>query len=68
VVEQVGHPGLVVRGAETHPLFQDNVGILAGMLPNARIATLPGVTHLAPFTHPALAATMIAEFVSSTKG
>ena len=38
------------------------------MLPNARIATLPGVTHLAPFTHPALAATTIAEFVSSTEG
>jgi len=39
------------------------------VLPNARITNLPGVTHLAPFTHPAMAAaTMIAEFVSSTKG
>ena len=65
---RVTAPALVVRGAETHPLFQDNVEILAGMLPNARIATLPGVTHLAPFTHPALAATTIAEFVSSTEG
>ena len=38
------------------------------MLPNARITNLPGVTHLAPLTHPAMAATTIAEFVSSTKG
>jgi pimeloyl-ACP methyl ester carboxylesterase len=61
-------PALVVRGAETHPLFHENVEILAGMLPNGRIATLPGVTHLAPLTHPAVVATAIAEFVASVRG
>ena len=30
---KVTAPTLVVRGAETHPLFHENVEILAGMLP-----------------------------------
>jgi pimeloyl-ACP methyl ester carboxylesterase len=62
---KVTAPALVVRGAESHPLFHENVEILAGLLPNARIATLPGVNHLAPITHPGVLATAIAEFVSA---
>jgi pimeloyl-ACP methyl ester carboxylesterase len=61
-------PTLVVRGAESHALFHENVEILVGMLPNARVATLPGVNHLAPFTHPATVGTTIADFVSSGQG
>jgi pimeloyl-ACP methyl ester carboxylesterase len=65
---KVTAPTLVVHGAESHPLFHENVEILAGMVPNARIATLPGVNHLAPLAHPAMLATTIAEFVSSAQG
>jgi pimeloyl-ACP methyl ester carboxylesterase len=35
------------------------------MLPNARIAAIPGVDHLAPLTHPAALAAAIAEFAST---
>jgi pimeloyl-ACP methyl ester carboxylesterase len=62
---KVTAPALLVRGAESHPLFGENVEVLAGMLPDARIVTLPGVNHLAPLTHPAEVAATIAEFVSS---
>jgi pimeloyl-ACP methyl ester carboxylesterase len=65
-------PALLVRGAETRPWFAENVELLAGMLPDARTITLPGVDHLAPLTHPGELASAIERFagraVSATPG
>jgi pimeloyl-ACP methyl ester carboxylesterase len=60
---QVAAPVLLLHGGDTRPWFRENVEILAGMLPNARTAMLPGLNHLGPLTHPAEIALAIAEFV-----
>jgi pimeloyl-ACP methyl ester carboxylesterase len=57
-------PTLVVRGADSRPWFGENVDLLAGMLPDARVVTLPG-DHLSPFTRPGDLAGLIAAFVDS---
>jgi pimeloyl-ACP methyl ester carboxylesterase len=61
---RVAAPALLVRGAASRPWFRENVAVLAEMLPNARIETLPELDHLAPLTHPAELAAAIGEFVS----
>jgi pimeloyl-ACP methyl ester carboxylesterase len=58
-------PVLVVRGARSKPWFAENTALLTDMLPNARPLTLEGVDHLAPLTHPAELARVIAEFVNA---
>lgn len=63
---RVAAPALLICGAESRPWFRENVAILAGMLPDARTQTLPGLDHLAPLTHPAELASAISEFVSRT--
>jgi pimeloyl-ACP methyl ester carboxylesterase len=62
----VSAPTLVARGADSPPWFGENAAILADLLPDARLVTLPGRDHLAPFTHPDDLATVIAGFVDST--
>jgi pimeloyl-ACP methyl ester carboxylesterase len=61
---RVAAPALLLRGAGSRPWFRENVAILAGMLPDARMQTLPELDHLAPLTHPAELASTIGEFVS----
>jgi pimeloyl-ACP methyl ester carboxylesterase len=61
---RVAAPALLLCGAHSRPWFGENVAILAGMLPDARARTLPGLDHLAPLTHPAELAAAIGEFVS----
>jgi pimeloyl-ACP methyl ester carboxylesterase len=61
---RVAAPALLLCGAHSRPWFRENVAILAGMLPDARAQTLPGLDHLAPLTHPAALAAAIGEFVS----
>jgi pimeloyl-ACP methyl ester carboxylesterase len=58
----VTSPTLIARGAESRPWFRENAEILAGLLPGAETVTLPGAGHLAPQTHPAEVASMIADF------
>jgi len=58
---QVTAPVLLLHGSETRPWFRENVEILAGMLPNARTAMLPGLNHLGPLKHPAEIASAIAQ-------
>lgn len=65
---QIGVPVLVVRGARSKPWFAENVALLTDMLPNARPLTLEGADHLAPLTHAADLAAVIADFVSACSG
>jgi pimeloyl-ACP methyl ester carboxylesterase len=59
-------PTLLLYGSETRPWFRENAEILAGLLPNARTASLPGRNHVAPLTHPAELAAAIARFIRQT--
>jgi pimeloyl-ACP methyl ester carboxylesterase len=56
-------PTLVVLGTESRPWFRENCEILAGMVPDAEMVTLPGADHLGPQTHPGELAAAIAGFV-----
>ncbi|TWF77273.1 pimeloyl-ACP methyl ester carboxylesterase [Pseudonocardia hierapolitana] len=58
-------PTLIAHGAESRPWFHENAEILAGLLSGAESITLPGAGHLAPQTHPAEAASVIADFARS---
>jgi pimeloyl-ACP methyl ester carboxylesterase len=60
---RVAAPALLLCGAESRPWFRENVAVLAGLLPDARTETLPGLDHLAPLTHPAEFAATIRAFV-----
>lgn len=64
--EKVSAPALLVSGANTRPWFPDNIAVLAAMLPNARTVTIPDVDHLAPLTHPAPLAGIIAKHVTQS--
>jgi pimeloyl-ACP methyl ester carboxylesterase len=44
-------PVLIVTGTASQPWFPENGNLLAGMVPDARQATLPGANHLGPLTH-----------------
>jgi len=61
---RVAAPALLICGPESRPWFRENTAILAQMLPDARIQTLPGLDHLAPLTNPAELAAAIGEFAS----
>ena len=61
---RVAAPALLICGAESRPWFRENVAILAGLLPDARMQTLPELDHLAPLTRPGELASTIGEFVS----
>ena len=65
---RISAPTVVVRGADSRPWFGENVDLLAGMLPDARVVTLPDRDHLAPLTHPDDLAEVIATFVDSQPG
>jgi pimeloyl-ACP methyl ester carboxylesterase len=66
---RVSAPTLVVNGETTRPWFKENVALLAGLLPNARTATVKGADHLTPLIHPAELAALVAGFVDGcTRG
>ncbi|MCI0686626.1 MAG: alpha/beta hydrolase [Sporichthyaceae bacterium] len=60
---RIQQPVLLVQGEGSPPRFHDACAILAGQLPNARIVTVPGVSHLLPLEDPAGFGRVIAEFV-----
>lgn len=62
---RVTAPSLLLFGSQTRPWFRENVEILAGLLPNARAQSLPGLDHLAPLTQPHIFAAAIAQFVGT---
>lgn len=52
-------PTLVVQGAETGAGFRAMAERLAAVLPDARLAVVPGADHLAAATHPAEVAALV---------
>lgn len=58
----IGQPVLLVNGAGSRRNFHDMVDLLAGVLPNAKVATLPGVGHLMPLEDPDAVGRLIADF------
>jgi pimeloyl-ACP methyl ester carboxylesterase len=60
---QVTAPTVLVGGTASPPWFAENQAQLAAWLPDARVVTLNGCDHLAPLTHPADLAAVVADFV-----
>jgi pimeloyl-ACP methyl ester carboxylesterase len=61
--KRIDAPVLAVVGSESRPWFRENVELLAAMVPGAEMATVPGLDHMGPLTHPAELASVIARFV-----
>ena len=55
-------PTLLVGGSRSRPWFAENSARLAAWLPESQTVTLSGADHLAPLTHPAELAAVIAGF------
>ena len=60
---RVSAPTVLVSGSRSRPWFAENQAQLAAWLPDARMVTLEGCDHLAPLTHPADLAAVVADFV-----
>jgi pimeloyl-ACP methyl ester carboxylesterase len=60
-------PVLVIRGADSHPAARRIAEILASICPQARLADIPGASHLMIGTHPREVAALIAEHVASAE-
>jgi pimeloyl-ACP methyl ester carboxylesterase len=60
---RVAAPTLLVGGSESRPWFAENSAQLAAWLPESQTTTLAGADHMAPLTHPAELAGVIAGFV-----
>jgi pimeloyl-ACP methyl ester carboxylesterase len=50
---EIAAPTLLIAGGSTRAPTRAVVDLLAGTLPNAKVAILKGVGHMSPFTHPA---------------
>lgn len=61
---RVTAPTLLAGGTTSRPWFAENQTLLAKWLPDATMVTLKGCDHLAPLTHPADLAAVIADFVN----
>jgi pimeloyl-ACP methyl ester carboxylesterase len=55
----IAAPVLLVAGGESSGVTQRMVARLAGLLPDAQVATIAGANHLLPLTHPAELAGLI---------
>jgi pimeloyl-ACP methyl ester carboxylesterase len=55
----IAAPTLLVAGAESPAATRRLVARLAGLLPDAEVATIPGADHLLPLTHPAALADLV---------
>ncbi|MGD9500997.1 MAG: alpha/beta fold hydrolase [Methyloceanibacter sp.] len=51
--EAITAPTLLIAGSKTRAPTRAIADLLAGALPNAKLALLPGAGHMSPFTHPA---------------
>ena len=60
----IAAPVLLVAGGESSGVTQRMVARLAGLLPDAQIATIAGANHLLPLTHPA----ELADIITSRSG
>ncbi|GAA4554932.1 alpha/beta fold hydrolase [Pseudonocardia xishanensis] len=58
---KVDAPVLLVQGGDSPPVTHHLVAHLAGLLPDARVATIDGDNHLLPLRSPAALARLVAE-------
>jgi len=64
---RITQPLLLVQGGRSHelaPFAPNTIPALAAMAPQARVVTLPGVTHLMPLQDPAGVAGLLADFIA----
>jgi pimeloyl-ACP methyl ester carboxylesterase len=61
-------PVLLIQGGNSPANFHEMVGLLAGILPRAEIATLGGAGHLMPLQDPAGVGRLIADFARQHGG
>ena len=61
---RIERPTLLVQGEDSPARFHDACTVVAGLLPDARTATLDGLGHLMPLQDPATLGRVIAEFVA----
>lgn len=66
VMEGFDKPVLLMRGAQTSPIFHATVRALARMLPRAEVAVIEGAGHMVPISHPAQSAAVIAAWMART--
>ncbi len=60
---RIERPTLLVQGEDSPARFHDACAVVAGLLPDARTATLDGLGHLMPLQDPATLGRVVAEFV-----
>lgn len=60
-VESVAAPALLIAGADSPAVMGEILDTLAARLPNAHRATVAGAGHMAPVTHPAEVAALVAD-------
>ena len=63
--DTVEAPTLLLAGAESPPAQQEATQRAAAALPDARVRTLEGHSHIAHRVDPAMVAAIVCEFVSS---
>jgi pimeloyl-ACP methyl ester carboxylesterase len=56
----------VVQGSETGPRFAAMAERVAGVVPGARLAVVPGADHLVAATHPAKVAALVVDLLRRT--
>jgi pimeloyl-ACP methyl ester carboxylesterase len=59
-------PTLVVQGSETGPRFAAMAERVAGVVPGARLAVVPGADHLVAATHPTEVAALVVDLLRRT--
>ncbi|MCA2216009.1 alpha/beta fold hydrolase [Jidongwangia harbinensis] len=68
VLARLPQPVLLVQGSASPPLVHRLVTHLAGLLPHATVATVPGGDHLMPLSRPAELGRLVDDFVSRAGG
>ena len=63
----IAAPTLLIAGSKTRAPTRAIADLLAGALPNARLAILPGAGHMSPFTHPAELNRLILDHLRSVR-
>jgi hypothetical protein len=61
-------PALLLHGERTGPAERRMTEILAGYLPQGRLASIPGAGHQSPYTHPGPVAALLRAHFEAAEG
>jgi pimeloyl-ACP methyl ester carboxylesterase len=64
---KIAAPTLLIAGSKTRAPARAVADLLAGALPNAKLAILKGAGHMSPFTHPAEINRMILDHLAAQR-